>query len=428
MTLEERAEKLKMYSNNFGYKIMGVTDENVNVYSSNDKSGNLARRDFMQELYATGKNQVTDVYTAGEDGTLLIYTIAVPVMEGGRVAGSVWSSLGYDELEEFVLQDAVAGKINLVLFGNSNTVICSSEQGAYDKTLSELNEGAKIFNSTIKDVENNMAQGISGSYLGYKEGALWYVEYKQIAGTSWNIMYRGNIMGEAFAVIELLGVEVFLIIIFGILVEILLRRYLGREVKQLEATMSSIQEMQCKLQGNQETDYQDFLDISSQGLVDNLTGLATRVMFARGIEGKMAMVAPGKCSMLCFVDLDDLKLLNDSHGHECGDMALKNIGYTLRKYEKLYDGMAGRYGGDEFIIFLTDFADEAAAEKVLKSMVDALSSDLEYHSETVRIHCSIGAVIYMKESEDIKELILKADKALYNAKHRGKNTYSIYEA
>lgn len=57
---------------------------------------------------------------------------------------------------------------------------------------------------------------------------------------------------------------------------------------------------------------------------------------------------------LCFIDLDNLKTLNDTNGHSAGDMALKKIGSIVREYGVKYDGIAGRYGGDEFILILRD--------------------------------------------------------------------------
>lgn len=428
LPLNERAMKLKRYSDHFGYAIMGVTDEAINVHSSNDKPGNLSRRDFMQDLYANGTTQVTDVYTAGENGSLLIYTVAVPIMRDQKVVGSVWSSLKQDELIEAVVGGIREDSVNMVLLGTAGRVLCSSESGTYDMDLLELNQGSHIIGGDIREVETRMREKQPGSYYTFKDGTLWYVEYQNLAGTGWTIMYRGNILlgiaqDSGYFLLNLL-----LILLLGVLLELKLKRYMGKELHDIQDTLITMQDMQKKVQsGDEGMDYRELLDISSRGLVDSLTGLATRTMFGQQINGKVMMADKDKISLMCFVDLDDLKLLNDVYGHEAGDTALRNVGYTLRKYEKLYDGMAGRYGGDEFLLFLSDLPSEKNAEQILKQLVGELCSEIEVAGKKVQIHCSVGAAMYSRDANDANDLIIKADKALYDAKHRGKNTFSTYD-
>lgn len=428
LSLEERAEKLKHYSGYFGYRIMGVTDEEINVYSSNGKAGNLSRRDFMQKLYADGEVQVTDVYTAGEDGSLLIYTIAVPIIHDGKVVGSVWSSLGHDELEEIVVGGTRDKAVDMVLFGEAGRVLCSTETGTYDMSLAELNQGSRIIGGDIKSVEEDMLQGLPGSYYTFKEGALWYVAYQNVEGSRWSLMYRGNIILELLNVGREFAWSLLFLLALEIMLEWLLRRYMDRELRYLEDTLATMQDMQMKMQVDSGSiDYRDLLDISSQGLVDSLTGLSTRTVFGQRIDSKITMADRNKTSVMCFIDLDDLKKLNDVYGHEGGDAALGKVGYILRKYEKLYDGMAARYGGDEFLMFLPNLPGILEAERVLKKLVEELCSEIEIDGQKVKIHCSVGAAFYSRDAEDAKGLIIKADKALYDAKHRGKNTFSTFD-
>ena len=99
----------------------------------------------------------------------------------------------------------------------------------------------------------------------------------------------------------------------------------------------------------------------------------------------------GSLYALCFIDLDNLKTINDTYGHATGDAALKSIGYALRGYERRYDGMVGRYGGDEFVMLMTDIDDEGELRAVLDEMVGDLHVDIQVGDAVVSVHCSIGA-------------------------------------
>ncbi|WP_050635270.1 sensor domain-containing diguanylate cyclase [Candidatus Stoquefichus sp. SB1] len=429
LSLKERAEKLKLYSDNFDYKIMGVTDEDINVYSSNGKAGNLARRTFMQDLYSSGKVQITDIYSAGENGSLLIYTVAVPIFKDDKVVGSVWASLAQDELEqtieEYVGEHALK---DFVIFGSQNTVLASSEEGTYDIGLDELNQGSTLFGENIKVVGQNLKNGTAGHYYGLKSGTLWYVNYKPIANTSWSIMYRGNIFAQMMTHFSSLIVQLFILGIGGVIVDILIKKILQKNLSSWENTIASIQAMNSKIHGDEtEIDTQNILDITSQGLIDSLTGTATRTVFANSIAGKISAIDSNKYSILCFIDLDNLKYLNDTFGHEYGDTALSNIGFCLRKFEKIYDGIATRYGGDEFLLFIPNLKTREEIEKILQALISQLNTELTIDNQPYQVHCSIGASLCVKEVDTVKDLIAKADKALYKAKHRGKNTYCIFD-
>ncbi|WP_028042409.1 sensor domain-containing diguanylate cyclase [Candidatus Stoquefichus massiliensis] len=429
LSLKERAEKLKVYSNAFHYKIMGITDEEINVYSSNDKAGNLARRDFMQKLYSTGETQVTNIYSAGENGSLLIYTIAVPIFKDEKVVGSVWASLAQNELEEIILSFVKRNQSDdFVLFGSENTVLASSEEGTYDTSLDNLNQGSTLFGGNIKTVNQNLKDRKSGHYYGFKNGKLWYASYQNIEQTPWTIMFRGNIFSQMSKDIGGLVSQLLIIIIIGYIFDVMMRKHMKESLSSWEATIASIQAMNLKIRGEKaEMNTQDILDITSQGLIDSLTGTATRTVFANSIVNKLKSANPDKLSVLCFIDLDNLKTLNDTFGHEEGDKALANIGYCLRKLEKIYDGITTRYGGDEFLLFIPNLKSRKEVENLLHDIIVQLDSELNINENKHSIHCSIGASLYPNDATTIKDLIAKADKALYKAKHRGKNTYCIFD-
>ena len=132
----------------------------------------------------------------------------------------------------------------------------------------------------------------------------------------------------------------------------------------------------------EQVDYDDLLQMSSTGLRDGLTGVVTRTVFLSRMQKLLESGEYGSCMTLCFVDLDDLKTLND-----------------------------------------VDTAQEVHA--VLSELVEKLNFSIAVRQKAVAVHCSIGACIWNK-TDSLDVLIAKADKALYDVKRHGKKAYSLF--
>ena len=140
----------------------------------------------------------------------------------------------------------------------------------------------------------------------------------------------------------------------------------------------------------------------------------------------MQKIDPQYISALCFVDMDNLKSINDTYGHYGGDIALKNVGYILREYEKKYDGVVGRYGGDEFVMLLTNLDDAAELRSVLEELVLRLHSEIGSAGQHISVQCSVGVSIYQPGTA-LEKMIADADEALYFVKQNGKGYYKIHQ-
>ena len=129
---------------------------------------------------------------------------------------------------------------------------------------------------------------------------------------------------------------------------------------------------------------------------------------------------------LLFIDMDNLKYINDTCGHDGGDIALKSVGYILREYEKKYDGVVGRYGGDEFVLLLTALDDQKELRAVLDGLILRLQSRIQSGGQNIPVQCSIGVSIYQPGMK-LEQMISDADEALYYVKQNGKGYYHIHK-
>lgn len=207
----------------------------------------------------------------------------------------------------------------------------------------------------------------------------------------------------------------------------LVRRYLSVQMKVVDLLVHSIEELENRIYRDERpetADFQEVLRLTSDGLTDSLTGTVTRSVFLNQADALLKKAEPSLTKALCFVDMDNLKHLNDSRGHAGGDIALKSIGYILREYEKKYDGVVGRYGGDEFVLLLTGLDDEAELRGVLDELVLRLQTNVQSGGQSIPVQCSIGVSIF-RPGMTLSQLIADADEALYYVKQNGKGYYHI---
>lgn len=160
-------------------------------------------------------------------------------------------------------------------------------------------------------------------------------------------------------------------------------------------------------------------------LHDSLTDLPNRILFYERFEqfSAIAYREKQKCAIL-FIDLDNFKQVNDHYGHENGDLLLRNIAKRLSQLMRASDTVA-RIGGDEFGVSLVNVnrkGVETVAEKILRS----LKQNFNLNGDVVHVSASIGISIFPDHGVELNHLLGLADRAMYFAKDKGKNTYCFY--
>lgn len=126
------------------------------------------------------------------------------------------------------------------------------------------------------------------------------------------------------------------------------------------------------------------------------------------------------------IDLDKFKDINDSMGHDAGDQLLIHITEKMR-HQISNEDMLCRMGGDEFIVIFTNVPNMDLVRAMAVRLIQSASDPVTINTQTIRISCSIGIVLIDRSDADIKDILNKADKALYSVKNRGRNSYSFYK-
>lgn len=162
--------------------------------------------------------------------------------------------------------------------------------------------------------------------------------------------------------------------------------------------------------------------LAEMSIRDELTGMFNRRYFQEGLEREISGAQRYKHSLaLCIIDLDHFKLVNDSYGHLCGDEILQEFGKLLSDSIRKYD-VACRYGGEEFAVLLPDTSIDEATVLCDRFRERISKHDFTYDRVTIRITASIGvAASSVEKVMTGQQLVELADKALYQAKHQGRN-------
>jgi diguanylate cyclase (GGDEF)-like protein len=162
--------------------------------------------------------------------------------------------------------------------------------------------------------------------------------------------------------------------------------------------------------------------------IDPLTGLFNRSFFFAAVEREIARSArSGRGFCLLMMDLDELKLINDRHGHFHGDRVLRSVGEIVRAGVRRID-TAARYGGDEFVVVLPETDPTGAYVLAEKIRLGVAELDLAIPDSNLRPSLSIGVVAYPGDGRTSDELMIAADAAMYRSKRSGKNRVTGVEA
>lgn len=168
--------------------------------------------------------------------------------------------------------------------------------------------------------------------------------------------------------------------------------------------------------------------ILHQATHDPLTGLPNRALFHDILAHAMAhTLRTEKLLVVMFLDLDGFKNINDTLGHDYGDILLKEIARRLN-VQLRKDDLVARQGGDEFTILLQDISDVQDITQISEKILAAVSEPIMTNGHEMHVTASMGITVFPFDDTDIEHLLRNADTAMYRAKEAGRNNFQFYTA
>ena len=155
---------------------------------------------------------------------------------------------------------------------------------------------------------------------------------------------------------------------------------------------------------------------------DHLTELPNRRSFMNKLKAELE---GGKGGAVMLLDFDNFKGINDTLGHAYGDMVLKKISKLLKKIASK-DIFVSRFGGDEFLILMSNEDSRAEIEQKVENIVSIFNEKFCIDGNEIYMNFSMGITMYPDDGEDAEKLIMNADTAMYRVKNSGKNGYKFF--
>ncbi|MBV7275096.1 EAL domain-containing protein [Clostridium sp. PL3] len=155
---------------------------------------------------------------------------------------------------------------------------------------------------------------------------------------------------------------------------------------------------------------------------DSLTNLPNRIKLVKKLEED---ISKDKYGAVILLDIDNFKSINDTLGHPYGDKILKKVAEELEyiKDEKMF---IGRLGGDEFLILIQEEKDIAIIENYAKHIMNIFKNKIIIEGQENYLNCSMGITLYPLDSNEVNQLFMNADMAMYKVKNVGKNNYMFF--
>lgn len=438
---------------------IGLTDPAGNVVAATDKilvGSDISKRPVYQE----GKNGkfIGDVHDAVLLANLLPNPSGEPMQfvdisksltdEDGNFTGVLaahlsweWSRQVKDEIVQ-PLKDELSGAEVFVVSDHNNTVLLGpSEMTGTKLDINSVHKARKGENSWLVEQWPDGKDYLTGFSIG--DG------HHDYSGLGWIVIVRIP-TEDAFApidhlknfIIKLGTISAFIFAVIGWLlagfVTSPLRKItkaahnlrLGNEaaipfikgIKDLELLSGSLRELVDSLVRTE----------SSLGVMENLahhdllTGLGNRVALDQYLE----KVHNRESSLsFLYLDLDGFKQINDTYGHQTGDLVLKEVANRLKESTRKEDSVF-RLGGDEFLIGLE--APNESVEFILETIADKLITNINkpyiFGNVTLKVGCSVGGAVWPDHDSDPFTVIRYADEALYTSKKNGKNTFTFHQS
>jgi diguanylate cyclase (GGDEF)-like protein/PAS domain S-box-containing protein len=159
---------------------------------------------------------------------------------------------------------------------------------------------------------------------------------------------------------------------------------------------------------------------------DALTGLPNRILFLDRLHQALATWRrQGSSSAVMFLDLDKFKAVNDTYGHQAGDIVLREVALRVRACVRQVDTIS-RLGGDEFVVLLADIKGADQAAHVALAVTQAVALPIDIGGQEVTLSASIGIALCPDDGADVDTLFHHADVAMYHAKQNGRGSFQFF--
>ena len=381
---------------------VGFILKNGEIYGSKCAVSDIKKKGLDKQALSSGTSFNSDPYQSSETGNMIL-TVFVPVADDSQIH-TLYVSIMIEQLRQLGVYELLQGKISVHLLkaDSENFITCissddSNTAGVWNNLLLQQKYFEYDENYSYKQWIKDMRSGKKeGRFAARIKGEDSTISYRSISGMpGWYVVVEltnKNIsdITQHFSVWG--GVYGSILVGFTILYMLTILLWEKKDKKH-------------------------YIGLSS---TDALTGILNRRAFQVELEEQIHKKEPG---FFIFIDVDNFKTYNDTYGHNNGDLCLKHFAKAMQ--ECFPEGsILGRYGGDEFVVYLKGVTREAV-HSYMEDFKKRIASLTLSTGEQVTLSASAGGAAFPEQGEDFISLCRSADAALYNVKQNGKNGFKM---
>ena len=386
-----------------GLSSMGYLDRKNEFHGDSSEKSDLVKHGLIAQAISLDNTFITDPYRSSLTGKYTL-TIFVPVMDEDTRIGIVYANLDLDEISLLASENSIdlPARICMINSKSLNYIACTDmggvPAGSWNSLMIKREDFEFDSENGYYDFMNGIRTQLSGT-LSYKEdGTKYTLGYSSIEKMpNWYValVLENDDLSDTFKRFRSILYS-YMTLLFAVTfiyaMSVIVREWLQRRNFQKLSTL------------------------------DTMTGIYNKRTFEMYVEEYIASNKNRAFGTLIFVDVDDFKQYNDKYGHLNGDIVLKSFSKCL--FEQFSSiGYVGRYGGDEFVVFITGSYEKDYIDGKMKEIAKKLSSvELEGFG-SVSTSFSAGAASYPADGANYEELCNAADEALYEVKESGKGKF-----
>lgn len=382
------------------------------ILASSLKIQNNRLSSINKMAFEAGKTQIyfSDIYKSDKNTEFpkrhknYLFSASAPILDfDNKLIGVIVAEFSADDFFNQIQDYSGLGESGETLLGkqSGDKIIFLNplrhDPNAGMKRSAQIN--GKLAKPVILGATGNNGSGVSVDYRGIPVLAAW--RYVPTAG--WGLVAKID-QDEALRPLATIRNSILLTVIVLLIIGVIFSLLMVKNITEPIETLAN------------------------EAHLDALTGLPNRKYLKEILEHVLSK-AKIENSMIAvmFLDLDGFKSINDTHGHETGDLLLKEVALRLNDCVRQSDTVA-RLGGDEFIVLLHGARERKNIETIAEKIIQILSKEFDLNGIIVKISVSIGVCVFPDNALDTEEMLHKADKAMYEVKKEGKDNYRFCDS
>ena len=382
----------------------------------------------IEKVIATGKPAVSELFEAPAMGGLR-FAVGVPITRGGYLVGTLDATVRPDQLMHLIAEQQLPASWRVLILDGANIIVARKPHVARFIGARATPQMQHLL--ATRDEDSLVERSLDGVEVR--------IVYSRSPSTRWTAQV-GIPLDELGAEMRNWMTRLIAACLIALLLGLSLAWFIGGRIARSIGALAE-PARQLGLGGPIEIPQLHFQEAVALGSAlidarvtldrarhdahhDPLTGLANRVLMNLMINQQIAMCRRYQRELsVLFIDLDEFKRVNDTHGHALGDQLLREVSARLQASIRSAD-MAARLGGDEFAICLLDTGLPGASNTAQK-LIGILSQPFAPSGFEIHISASIGVAVYPATSDDADSLLNAADRAMYRAKSEGKSQVCV---